>query len=79
MKAVVDETFSEMHMSHALRSRAPTREHADEVVASLGRKALKFLAWPFGIVLAMRPQREREAAKIAAEFHCDRYAGKADI
>jgi hypothetical protein len=66
-------------MSHVLRSRAPTGEDANEVVASLGRKALKFVAWPFGIVLAMRPQREREAAKIAAEFHRDRYADKADI
>jgi hypothetical protein len=39
----------------------------------IGEKALKFLAWPFGIVLTMRPQREREAARIAADFRIDRY------
>ena len=48
-------------MSHALRSRASADQDADEVVASIGRKALKFVVWPFGIVLAMRSQREREA------------------
>jgi hypothetical protein len=26
----------------------------------------------------MRPQREREAARIAAEFHCDRWKANAE-
>jgi hypothetical protein len=34
---------------------------------------LKFLAWPFSILFVMRPQREREAARIAEEFGCDRW------
>jgi hypothetical protein len=63
-------------MSHALRSRASADQDADEVVASLGRKALKFVVWPFGIVLAMRSQREREAARIAAAHHVDRQVGR---
>ncbi len=49
----------------------PADESADAIVASLLRKFLVFLVWPFAIVLAMRPQREREAARIAAEFRCD--------
>jgi hypothetical protein len=51
--------------------RHPADESADAIVASLLRKVLVFLVWPFAIVLAMRPQREREAARIAAEFRCD--------
>jgi hypothetical protein len=62
-------------MPHALRSRLSTGQDADEVVASLGKRVLKFLAWPFGIVLAMTPQREREAARIAAEFRSGRSPG----
>lgn len=38
-------------MFHALRSRASADEDADEVVASLSRKALNFIVWPFGIVV----------------------------
>jgi hypothetical protein len=62
-------------MSHAFRSRISTDQDADEVVASLAKRVLKFLIWPFGIVLAMRSQRERDAARIAAEFRSDRFAG----
>jgi hypothetical protein len=29
-------------------------------------KSLKFIVWPFGIVFAMRLQRERESARIGA-------------
>jgi hypothetical protein len=39
---------------------------------------LKFLAWPFSIVLAMRGQREREAARIAADFGSDRWCDALD-
>jgi len=63
-------------MSHALRSRAPADQEADEVVASLGRKALNFALWPFGIVFAMRSQRGREAARIASDHHVDRQIGR---
>jgi hypothetical protein len=48
-------------------------QSADAAVASLGLKIAKSLGYPFRIVLAMRPQREREAAKIAEEFHCRRH------
>lgn len=34
---------------------------------------LSFLVWPFRIVLAMKPQREREAERIVAEFGTDRW------
>jgi hypothetical protein len=61
-------------MSHAIRSRISTDQDGHEVVASLSKTALKFVAWPFGIILAMRPQREREASRIAAEFRNDRVA-----
>jgi hypothetical protein len=47
-------------------------ESADAIVASLLQRFVAFLVSPFAIVLAMRPQREREAARIAAEFRCDR-------
>lgn len=50
------------------RTHALTDQSADAVVAAIGRKLLAFIAWPFSIVKAMRPQREREAARIAAEF-----------
>ena len=61
-------------MPRAVSSRLfhPADESADAVVAAMGRKFLGFLVAPFAIVLAMRPQREREAARIAAEFGCDR-------
>jgi hypothetical protein len=39
---------------------------------------LKFLAWPFSIVFAMRPQREREAARIAEDFGSDRWCDALD-
>jgi hypothetical protein len=55
-------------MSHALRSRGSADRDADQVGASLGRKALNFVVWPFGIVLAMRAQRTREAARLVNEF-----------
>ena len=41
----------------------------DALVAALARRARAFFIFPFNLVLAMRPQREREAAKIAKEFH----------
>jgi hypothetical protein len=44
----------------------------------IGEKALTFLAWPFGIVLTMRPQREREAARIAADLRIDRSRATAE-
>ena len=50
----------------------PADESADAIVASLLRRFVGFLVSPFAIVLAMRPQREREAARFAAEFRCDR-------
>lgn len=51
--------------------RHPADESADVIVASLLRRFVAFIVSPFAIVLAMRPQREREAARIAAEFRCD--------
>lgn len=56
----------------------PADESADAVVAATARKFLAFLVSPFAIVLAMRPQRERDAARIAAEFHCDRSKASAN-
>jgi hypothetical protein len=47
-------------------------QSVDATVASLGLKIANFFGYLFRIVLAMRPQREREAAKIAEEFHCRR-------
>jgi hypothetical protein len=64
-------------MSHALRSRTPADQEADEVVASFAQRVLAFFAWPFGLVLALRPQREREAARIAAEFDTRQWKSKA--
>jgi hypothetical protein len=61
-------------MSHVLRSRTSADQDA---VASLARKVLAFFAWPFGLVLGMRPQREREAARIAAEFDTRQWKSKA--
>lgn len=60
-------------MARVLSSRtgALSEQSADAAVAATGRKLLAFIAWPFSIVMAMRPQREREAAKIAREFRCD--------
>jgi len=54
------------------RTNALNDHSADAVVAATGRKLLAFLAWPFSIVMAMRPQREREAARIATEFHSEK-------
>ena len=56
----------------ASRLHHPANESADAIVAALGRKFMGFLVSPFAIVLAMRPQRGREAAQIAADFRCDR-------
>jgi hypothetical protein len=55
-------------MSRALRTELLTKSSADAVVRSLSRNLGDFLLFPCRIVLAMRPQREREAAKIAEEF-----------
>jgi hypothetical protein len=55
-------------MSEALPSTLLIEEGAEEVGASMRRRAIAFLISPFGLVLAMRPQREREAARIAGEF-----------
>jgi hypothetical protein len=65
-------------MLRAVSSRLLHRadESADAIVAAIGQKFLAFLVSPFAIVLAMRPQRERDAARIAAEFHCDRWNAK---
>jgi hypothetical protein len=60
-------------MLEAVRPDSLADESADAVVASAGKKLLGFLSSPFSIVLAMRPQREREAARIAREFHCRRW------
>ena len=60
-------------MPHVIHSRTIMDQSADAAVASLGLKIAKSLGNPFRIVLAMRPQREREAAKIAEEFHCRRH------
>jgi hypothetical protein len=61
-------------MTEVMRSPLLTDECEDKVVVSLVRTILALLSSPFAIVLAMRPQREREAAKIAEEFHCLRFA-----
>jgi hypothetical protein len=45
-------------------------DSADAVVAAFARRMGSFFMFPFTLVLAMRPQREREAAKIAKEFDC---------
>jgi hypothetical protein len=60
-------------MARVLSSRgdALPDQSADAIVASTGKKILGFLVWPFSIILAMRPQREREAARIAREFRRD--------
>jgi hypothetical protein len=63
-------------MSHVLRSRTSADQDADRV-AALARKVLAFFAWPFGLVLAMRPQRERDAARIAADFDTRKWRSKA--
>jgi hypothetical protein len=55
---------------HVIHSRTVMEQSADAAVASIGLRVAKFLGGPFRIVLAMRPQRERQAAKIAEEFHC---------
>ena len=60
-------------MLHVIHSRNIMDQSADATVASLGVRISKFFGYPFRIVLAMRPQREREAAKIAEEFHCRRH------
>jgi hypothetical protein len=60
-------------MLEAVRPDSFADESADAVVASAGKKLLQFLSSPFSIALAMRPQREREAARIAREFHCRRW------
>jgi hypothetical protein len=60
-------------MPHLIHFEAQVNEAADEAVASLGLRLAKFLSCPFQIVLAMRSQREREAAQIAEEFHCGRH------
>lgn len=60
-------------MSEVLRPQLLTDGFADAAVASLGRKFVQFLIFPFRLVHAMRPQREREAARIAEEFHCRRH------
>jgi hypothetical protein len=54
----------------------PADESADAIVAATGRKFLAFS--PFALVLAMRPQREGDAARIAAESHCDRWKANAE-
>jgi hypothetical protein len=48
-------------------------QSADAAVASSALKIAKSFGCPFRIVLAMRPQRERQAAKIAKEFHSQRH------
>jgi hypothetical protein len=53
-------------------------QSADAAVASSALKITKFFGYPFRIVLAMRPQRERQAAKIAEEFHSQRHVGHRD-
>jgi hypothetical protein len=53
------------------RTDTASEKSADRVVAATGRTLLAFVAWPFSIVMAMRPQREREAARIAREFRAD--------
>jgi hypothetical protein len=68
-------------MSRVLSSSAPAREDdsAGVVVRPIRDRLLTFITWPLGIVLAMRPQRERQAARIAAEFHRSGYVGKPDV
>jgi hypothetical protein len=61
-------------MSEVFRPRLVIDEPADVVVASRVGSFLRFLVFPFRIVHAMRPQRERQAAKIAEEFHCRRHS-----
>jgi hypothetical protein len=63
-------------MLEAVRPDSLADGSADAVVASAGKKLLLFLSLPFSIVLAMRPQREREAARIARDFHCRRWASE---
>jgi hypothetical protein len=58
------------------RANAHSDRSADAIVASLGRKLLAFIVWPFSIALAMRPQREREAARIAHDFRTDLHSGR---
>ena len=63
-------------MLEAVRPDSLADESADAVVASAGKELLRFLSLPFSVVLAMRPQREREAAQIAREFRCRRWASE---
>jgi hypothetical protein len=63
-------------MLEAVRPGSVADESADAVVASAGKRLFAFLLCPSGIVLAMRPQREREATRIAREFHCRRWASE---
>jgi hypothetical protein len=53
---------------HAIHSRTIMDRSADAAVASSALKIAKFFGYPFRIVLAMRPQRERQAAWIAEEL-----------
>ncbi len=54
-------------------SSVGTRPHDSSQAKSHIGLGLSFLVWPFRIVLAMKPQREREAERIIAEFGTDRW------
>ena len=47
--------------------------HQTAAVKSPTGALLSFLAWPFRIVLATKPAREREAERIVQEFGSDRW------
>jgi hypothetical protein len=42
--------------------------------AQYAKSFARFLVGPFRLVLAMQPQREREAARIVEQFGCDRWS-----
>jgi hypothetical protein len=52
-----------------LSSVAAGRAHAKSRVGAVW----SFIVWPLRIVVAMKPQREREAERIVADFGTDRW------
>lgn len=65
-------------MAIPFRSQCMIDDSGDAVVASVGSKLLETIVSPFRIVLAMRPQREREAAQIVREFGSNSWSDALD-
>jgi hypothetical protein len=55
-----------LHLSDTPVSPAFGAQHA--------KSFTRFLVWPFRLVLAMQPQRERQAARIVEQFGCERWS-----